>query len=314
MDLHSLSIKIIFDKIVESCNELDKVPLIIYLKEFFEKIKERLVTEVDFSKLQEKIDFLGEKIRDDTITLIKNSTDRKLWVSHFLRIISQIGMIAKDVKSKEYVILCMIMRESELIATEAIYVQNPKITDDLYLLSVAFLNADYFDVHNKIRSIYENLPEDNDSFIYHFVKGIEKLNKDNSELADKFLGDFVNLIGFTKSLFGIKKENSTSIIITEKKITDQDFEISNDSIDLTSDVITESLEISEIGLNLPVDDTNDTNDKNLSINEESNDLSKNQITEITSTIPVAPVAPTVLQNEIDEKYDRLMSIINKYKK
>lgn len=296
MNFHGLSVKIIFDKIIQECTDKDKSFLITSLVDISEKINKKIVTDLDIDKLKSLISFLGERINEDIVLLIKNFGNKKFWVSKFLRIVSEISMIGKDINGVEYSKLNMIINETDKMLTETVYKQNLEITDDLYLLSVSILNSDNdSDILDRIKTIYSSLPENNNSLIFHFIKSFEKMKDGNSTIVNRFLIDFVNFVGITKSLFGIKRcEDNIEIIEKEIGSSENTTKEETTKEDPTKEETIKDIEEIKSDVDIPV---------------------------IETVIPIKSNSDSQLvEEEIykiakdEENYQKILRIINKYKR
>lgn len=208
MDFHSISIKIIFDKIIEEFKCSDKNEIITFLYETFENINKKMFSSIDFDKLGSLLLFLGEDIKNNVIDLINNSTNKRIYISKFLRISCEISMIGKDINSDEYISLNEIILESDKILNEEIYVENKKIDNISYIIAINFLKCK--NDEDYIKTIIDSLYNPDFNLINSLIDNFEKINKENEILIDIFLTDFIKMVGFTKSLFGIEKGKSVT--------------------------------------------------------------------------------------------------------
>lgn len=230
MDFHSISIKIIFDKIIEQFKCSDKNEIITVLYETFESINKKMLSTIDFDRLGALLDFLGEDIKNNVIDLINNSANKKMYISKFLRISCEISMIGKDINSDEYITLNEIILESDKILTEEIYVENKKIDNISYTIAINFLKCK--NEKDIIKNIIDSISGSDCSLIDVIIYNFEKINKENDILVDIFLAEFIKIVGFTKSLFGVENNKLTSEEISEViPVVEQSIEIKPETLD-----------------------------------------------------------------------------------
>lgn len=204
MDIHLIATQIIFDKIIEIVNPKDKEKLRNNLKELYMEIVQNSSHLLDEEKLKSILSFIDPLIRCELIDFIKNFNNKSIWVPKFLKII-MIVMI--HINPDDIDNLKIIIEETDKMSCNS-YKQNMEISNDFYLLAIAFLNSknNYSDIHKQIELIYNFLPDDSETFISHFLKLFKKFDKENIAIIKNFIVSFIDIVDLVKKLF--KDEDS----------------------------------------------------------------------------------------------------------